>query len=146
MKCEVTILSDEGGTSKSPPIWVTADTGAQVTCLPASQLAAHGVAKAHSMRFTDAGGQHTIRSTGYAWIEVAGRRCRTLVQFNTDRDALLLSVEAMAAMRIAPDPSTKQWISTANPKNLVYISGTPARTNGFLQAIRRISDIFRSNT
>ena len=122
MKCEVTILSDEAGTSKSPPIWVTADTGAGVTCLPASQLDAVGVAKAHNMTFTDAGGQHTTRSTGYAWIEVAGRKCRTLVQFNTDRDALLLSVEAMAAMRIAPDPRTNKWISTTDPKNLVYIT------------------------
>ena len=126
MKCEVTILSDEGGTSKSPPIWVTADTGAGVTCLPASQLDAVGVAKAHNMTFTDAGGQHTTRSTGYAWIEVAGRKCRTLVQFNTDRDALLLS-------------ASRRWPQCGSPR-------TPARTSGFPPPIRRTSCILRSNT
>ena len=121
MQCDIVILADVKSNKRSHPIPAIADTGADITCLPAAPLEALGVKRLHSMAFTDAAGQRTVREVGYAWIEVAGRHAKVLVQFNSGPDAILLSGEAMASLRLAPDTGVRKFIDTTIRSKLEYI-------------------------
>ena len=124
LMCKVTIASSETGAKLSAPIRCEADSGADITCLPAELLKAMGYKPTHTQRFTDAGGQVVARQVGYAWVEVVGRLCFTEVQFNEGPDANLLSNVTMAQLRLAPDTGEHpRWIDTTGP-TLKYINAT----------------------
>jgi len=87
-----------------------ADTGATYTSVPATILAALGVAPHARASFVLAEGRGVERTVGHAWIRVDDRSAITLVVFAEPEAPVLLGAHALEGLRLAADPVGRRLV------------------------------------
>lgn len=96
---------------------VLVDTGAELSCLPAPELEALGIARRQQRRFRQADGSVLVRWTGAAIVYAAGASTADEVIFGEPGDLVLLGSRSLEGLNLRIDPVAKK-LSDAGPMPL----------------------------
>lgn len=89
---------------------VLVDTGAELSCMPASVLDALGIARRRLLRFRQADGSVFERWTGSALVYAAEASATDDIIFGEPRDLVLLGSRSLEGLNLRVDPVSKQLI------------------------------------
>jgi predicted aspartyl protease len=99
---------------------VLVDTGAELSCLPATELDALGIARRQQRRFRQADGTVPMRWTGGALLYAAGASTIDEVIFGEPGDLVLLGSRSLEGLNLRIDPVAKR-LSDAGPMPLAAV-------------------------
>ena len=97
------------------------DTGAELSCVPASVLEALGIARSKQRRFRQADGSVLERWTGFAIIHAAGTFAGDDVIFGEPGDLVLLGSRSLEGLNLRIDPVAKR-LTDAGPMPLAAVA------------------------
>lgn len=86
------------------------DTGAELSWVPAEILESLGIERSNAWRFRQADGSVLERWSGFAIVEVAGRRCADDVIFGEPGDLVLLGARTLEGLNFRVEIVTKQLV------------------------------------
>ena len=89
---------------------VLVGTGAELSWFPAEILESLGIERYDTWRFRQADGTILERSTGPAFVHVAGKRATDDVVFGEPGDLVLLGSRSLEGLNFRIDPVTRQLI------------------------------------
>lgn len=96
---------------------VLVDTGAELSCFPASELDALGIPRRQTRRFRQADGTILVRWTGPVFLYAAGASTTDEVIFGEPGDLVLLGSRSLEGLNLQVDPVAKR-LSDAGPMPL----------------------------
>ena len=100
---------------------VLVDTGAELSCFPATVLDAIGITRRQQRRFRQADGSVLERWTGPAFVYVAGATTTDEVVFGEPGDLILLGSRSLEGLNLRIDPVAKQ-LTDAGPMPLAAVA------------------------
>jgi predicted aspartyl protease len=100
---------------------VLVDTGAELSCFPASVLDALGVSRRQRRLFRQADGSVLERWTGAAFVYAAGATTTDEVVFGELGDLVLLGSRSLEGLNLRVDPVAKQ-LTDAGPMPLAAVA------------------------
>jgi len=99
---------------------VLVDTGAELSCFPASTLDSLGILRRQQRRFRQADGSVLLRWTGPAFVYAAGASTTDEVIFGEPGDLVLLGSRSLEGLNLRIDPVAKR-LSDAGPMPLARV-------------------------
>lgn len=96
------------------------DTGAELSCLPATELDALGIERRQQRRFRQADGSVLVRWTGGAILYAAGASTVDEVVFGEPGDLVLLGSRSLEGLNLQIDPVAKR-LRDAGPMPLAGV-------------------------
>lgn len=100
---------------------VLVDTGAELSCFPASVLDSIGIARRQRRLFRQADGSVLERWTGAAFVYAAGATTTDEVVFGEPGDLVLLGSRSLEGLNLRIDPVAKQ-LTDAGPMPLAAVA------------------------
>jgi predicted aspartyl protease len=100
---------------------VLVDTGAELSCFPATVLDALGVVRRQQRRFRQADGSVLERWTGPAFVFAAGATTTDEVVFGEPGDLVLLGSRSLEGLNLRIDPVAKR-LTDAGPMPLAAVA------------------------
>src|ERR1044072_2201325 len=99
---------------------VLVDTGAELSCFPATVLDALGIPRRQARKFRQADGSVLVRATGPAYVYAAGASTTDEVGFGEPGEPTLLGSRSLEELNLRIDPVSKT-LSDAGPMPLAPV-------------------------